>query len=69
MNSRGKPLSDFETFKARFESFMAKHTNVDKEFAKKLMENGLMCSGICATMYALNQKRTIRIITETTPMT
>lgn len=36
MNSRGKPLSDFETFKARFESFMAKHTNVDKEFAKKI---------------------------------
>ena len=36
MNSRGKPLSDFETFKARFESFMAKHTNVDKDFAKKI---------------------------------
>lgn len=33
MNSRGKPLSDFETFKARFESFMAKHTNVNKDFA------------------------------------
>ena len=33
MNSRGKPLSDFETFKARFESFIKKHTNVGSEFA------------------------------------
>lgn len=33
MNSRGKPLSDFETFKARFESFMAKNTNVNHDFA------------------------------------
>lgn len=33
MNSRGKPLSDFETFKARFESFIEKHTNVVSDFA------------------------------------
>ena len=33
MNSRGKPLSDFETFKARFESFMAKSTSVNSDFA------------------------------------
>lgn len=33
MNSRGKPLSDFETFKARFESFMTKNTNVNRDFA------------------------------------
>ena len=33
MNSRGKPLSDFETFKARFESFMTKSTSVNSDFA------------------------------------
>jgi len=33
MNSRGKPLSDFEAFKARFESFMTKYTSVNRDFA------------------------------------
>lgn len=33
MNSRGKPLSDFETFKARFESFIAKNTQVNSDFS------------------------------------
>lgn len=36
MNSRGRPLSDFETFKARFETFMAKHTKVKSDFAKNI---------------------------------
>jgi len=33
MNSRGKPLSDFETFKARFESFLAKFAKDKSDFA------------------------------------
>ena len=36
MNSRGKPLSDFETFKARFESFLAKFANDKSDFAGKI---------------------------------
>lgn len=35
MNSRGKPLSDFETFKARFETFL-KSTTVPNDFSKKI---------------------------------
>lgn len=33
MNSRGKPLSDFETFKARFETFLTKYTSEKGDFA------------------------------------
>ena len=37
MNSRGKPLSDYETFKSRFETFLRKYTNVNsKDFSKKI---------------------------------
>lgn len=37
MNSRGKPLSDFETFKARFETFIRKETDVNsKDFSQKI---------------------------------
>ena len=36
MNSRGKPLSDFETFKARFESFIAKNTQVNSDFSRNI---------------------------------
>ena len=36
MNSRGKPLSDFEAFKARFESFIEKHTKVGSDFASNI---------------------------------
>ena len=36
MNSRGKPLSDFETFKARFESFLAKFANEKRDFSGKI---------------------------------
>lgn len=37
MNSRGKPLTDFETFKARFETFLRKETSVgSKEFSNHI---------------------------------
>ena len=36
MNSRGKPLSDFETFKARFESFLTKFADDKSDFAGKI---------------------------------
>ena len=35
MNSRGKPLSDFETFKARFETFL-KTPSFQEDFPKKI---------------------------------
>lgn len=37
MNSRGKPLSDYETFKSRFETFLRKYTDVHwKDFSQKI---------------------------------
>ena len=37
MNARGKPLTDFENFKASFESFLGKqHPRYAKEFAQKI---------------------------------
>ena len=42
MNARGKPLTDFENFKARFEKFLDdKHPDKKNEFAKKI--DGIWC--------------------------
>lgn len=36
MNARGKPLSDFENFKASFENIISNKTEISKEFIRKI---------------------------------